>query len=1701
MKSFRKILYLFLIIFTLSFSIDGEKSKVVLDKRYDTAKLKIGVTKLISKELPLEFHAESKKIYGEIDIDENDLVFVSETLDEMPSVSTTNGRKSINNIKKYLTKEIKKSPKFEYQIVEGKSEADKKEGKKYLLIDCKEQLSGVYVYVVEKGSYKVKEVYKGIFKILFKAQSRTKDYGSINLTKAHTLNPSLTTITFDNGELKVNNKKESFAAVIGEYPKKSFYGDLSTLSKPTTRYRVRIKNLDNNSEIIYPSGDPVRLEEPDCNIMRTAKIDLKNKIGEKAGTLEISSSKESENLTLNLELDYPYEDINNKIEIDYGRATLGGNGFEVIHTDSFELHIEKKDNLGFPLPTEGEIVISEREKIWNGISTISVDDKGEVKLNGGNPEHFTFEGEFLKKIEIEKSNFDNKEKILKIDIESRKGTGSGEIELPDLDGKPYTSGEIDVYDVFGKVSGKIRVYSENDSPYLKLDFSNDQGKGFEGAYDIDAKISLKYIGREKDVEDEIFKEDILYFRTVSLKESIPANTRGTLLITDPTELSGADLFINSSGSLDMTPNHFGSKFNPTTQAIVNGILPKSFPSNYNEPGKEGNRVNWGTNYRLRIQGENIPNDYVAYDPHGKEEDRFNYKTGHMTTDQGVLLGEDGWIPLENQKGERVGFIFFSYKEEDKDKQSIKIGFCGTTINNNTGVPDGSSIKLNNSIVSETYRFYYEAELNGKWVTKKIDVLDLVIQSALPNSKAIIDVETPIVYYDYNSSSAMSNVVHNRRVHLLGNEATTLTSSGNKFDKNKDLLGYDWINVTDIPSYEWDRWKKHKITIVQGAENEVIKTTDENGRTNSSTFISGNERKNGHKNQVMFSYDGSDNHLNFGISKYNFEKEEIDVIITHYANNNSSIQSIGSYKIKIPEFKGIHYVNPNYNIKPRQSYIKNHEFNHEIGNNFITIDYGTVGFRDLDTRITEQAGGKGIEIRAFNDVILKSESNPEYIITGAKLYFEDNVSDDGGKTTLFKGENEKATYKMLKLDIPTQETLIPKGRMIILTNEATPTYPLKVGVEVEGSNDKYKYFTQIDDEGVGEGGDNLYINLVENRFLETEIEFENPNLSKIDAGGNETTNINWIKLNKTKYYGGELSTSIGNSDLWGRVKGDIIDIPLKGKNNNDFDLQLKVFQKDNSGKESELLNDLVDNTLKIPIPGTTEKDNRKFIMKYDKGNDYIEFSLNNGYDKDLDKGKEIEFYIRYYDKITDKFLFDQRFKITFKEETIYLGDTTVIFKNPTMLKEGSSENGMIKIFGRGESLGSDNNSDQSFDKEKWWDIQNAIAYPESTSYTLKNIDTNNDYPKNNVKYENNLLNLGLPEIEKELESIFNLTEYFNGKSVERSYSLKLATLEGEKNYRVNLLLEEFDPRYYGKVYSSTVEQNKGEEYREINQVGEGEVDLRKYDPSEKVYIDLKTKYRDYSRYPSIIESLKGKLKVGVENNSDVEILAKDNGKAPVVKGKLVFTKGDINYSEKEIKSIGNGLNLGAEPENYDLRLELEQGEYKKLKPYTTYELFINGDPNIISIGILGNEKLSSKILLDRPLNFRTQGPSIKIIPEILDFGQIKPKEHSEPLITKSAEAKINVIIEDELAEDYITNLEPSAEEIWIREKNASGTVNERGEKLKVRSIAVSKVKQNGISETGKRQDEFKISGVLEIPNKTEPKRAEYGGYVEVTFTYY
>ncbi|MFR8991173.1 MAG: hypothetical protein ACLVH9_08390 [Fusobacterium sp.] len=168
MKNLKNLFLCVILIFmsSLTFS-SNENSKIYLnERRREPAKMTIGVTKLKTKELPMNFDVKNKIIYTELpqELNENDLIYVSETLDEIPSTSTTNGRKSINNIKKYLTKEVKSSSNFNYQIIKGNKENGIEEGKSYLAIKCKRPLKSVYIYVVENGSYKVKNIYRGTFK-------------------------------------------------------------------------------------------------------------------------------------------------------------------------------------------------------------------------------------------------------------------------------------------------------------------------------------------------------------------------------------------------------------------------------------------------------------------------------------------------------------------------------------------------------------------------------------------------------------------------------------------------------------------------------------------------------------------------------------------------------------------------------------------------------------------------------------------------------------------------------------------------------------------------------------------------------------------------------------------------------------------------------------------------------------------------------------------------------------------------------------------------------------------------------------------------------------------------------------------------------------------------------------------------------------------------------------------------------------------------------------------------------------------------------------------------------------------------------------------------------------------------------------------------------------------------------------------------
>ena len=1721
MKIFKKILYLFLILFTLSFSMDGDgdKSKVILNKRRDAAELKIGVTKIISKELPLEFHAGSKKIYGEIDIDENDLVFVSETLDEMPSVSTTNGRKAINNIKKYLTKEIKKSPKFEYQIVEGKSEADKKEGKKYLLIDCKEQLSSVYVYVVEKGSYKVKEVYRGVFRQLLNAQAKDISYGTIHIEKNMFAQDMYRRISYKGGRPVISqlsqgnfDKEDTEASnhikvLNGEYPKKLADGtkyDQNIL--PSVKPYYEIKIYENGVEKV--SSGVLSLKGDKKNEI-DAELSIDSTVANKATKLHIMSNSSSEYLYIDIRQPYPYEEVNYKIAITYGEYATITNEFLDHEAHEFYLTIKPQAKPILPENTKGTLYLKKIKSV--GVikpTLVSFDGKTGTVHDNSIFDYHSFNGEQVKIVNYFDEKYKNtfpeeNENFLRIsytsNAEKDPKTWTKDVKINSQMGIVLDNnslGEVGIYDRYNMHLGNLAVIGENDK-YLSLEFLPiDHYEWVNTHREIISTLTFEYITKIPNGAETLLKKDTLNILMYPIDEVIPPDTFGTLLIRQSSGLSGKDLFIRN-GNFDVEKNADSHTFDKNNVSI-NGELPKIFATNSDEAGN--NWVNIENGFRLIIKTSK-----------GKELKTrdFNYKTGAFKPDNPDLVDHDDWLELYSDSGEHVGYIGISSGGiKDNGKESVTIGFRETYLK--VEQPKEFAWGRNDKGIYEKYEFQYQIELDeGNWVTIKTDVLELIIQRDLSaDEKPKIVLKNPLVYYDYDESSALSNIVHNRRVHLAKDEAKTLNSNGTNFIKNTNLMGEDWIRGENQVDYEWKTLGEHKISINRGTD-EVLKNTYENGGTKSSTFLSGDNtgELSKTKNEVMFSYDGGNKYLNFGLSKYNFDGETLsDIAVTHFENEGGFLKNRHTYVVEIPPFEGIHYVG-NYDIKPRQSYTKNYAYDPTKPNTAtITIDYGTVGFRNLDTRITNQSGGEGIDIRAVKKVKLVSE-NENYVIRGAELFFEkekEGPNDDNGRTSRFKGENERATSAMLKLRIPVQETLIPKGRFKILTDdgEDVDNYPLRVGVTINGKINE-KYYTPIDDEPKGKDGKNLYLNITTNRFVETIIEFENPDLK------NDNQGENWIRLNDSTYAGGVLSREIisedgSTSNLWGRVKGDIIDIPA------DRYPHLKMVLFDEKNNDKPLMEDL--NTLNGKKEFSFGQGKNFIISRENPADNHIRFTLDNGYDPVADANTEIKFYIRYFDTSVEgkeDFLFDQRYIVRFKEKAEYKADTTVIFKNPAMAVDKTNvDNGMINM-SQSISKGNDN-SNTDYDKLEWYKVLNPIeSYPAINLISLTRIEDNekiNDYSRF-LKIEEaggkKVLYFGIPNERAKFEELFG---GYDGSRIEKSFALKFAQ-DNSNSYRLNVVIEKFDPKYFGKVYPTSLENEDYTTYKEINAVGTGKIDLTKSNlqPDNFVYVDLGTYYRDYLRYEALPKTLLNK-ELEVKAEGVVEAVPKNSLYAEKINGELVLSDNgnytNLSVGSKKIEFTADGKNM---PKSYPLKLKLTLEEYKKLKPYTEYEIFFNGEQNVL---IIGADTLKDNIIFDRPLNFNTTGPSLKIETTVLDFGQIKPKEAKEQLIKKEGktETPVRIIMSGEFDSELALQktLVVDKDIIWLKQQSINGGVMKNGGQLRVRDLkAVKHVTETPQTREGQEIiEEYDITGILEVPKDIdESKYGEYIEYLGVTYTFY
>ena len=1765
MRYLKKILFYLMIILTFTISFSNEENRITIyERENEPAKLKIGVTKLITKELAMDFDPEKKIIYCEVpeEVTENDSIYVSETLDEIPSTSTTNGRKTINNINKYLTKDVKANANFNYKVVDVNDEATG-EVKKYLVINCKNPVTSVYLYIVENGTYKMKGLYRGKFAVLNSVKEE-KNYGTIEITenifdrheyRRISATGSNTAIISKLSQFGVKDEEASKHIQVSNYPKRLDNGTkFVTTLHPNPHYKIEIYD-GKTKELLNGKGlDAFKLTGKNKNEIN-ASFTLDNKVANGATKIHFETADSTEKdkkeyYYIDIVQPSPYEEIDYDIVITYGEYYLNKFDKNNREVHKFNLKIKPQVKPILPEGTKGTLYLKNLKK-----DDIAGEDKvifnGEfIKTDNYFVSPTEFRGDKVKILDYSNPNYnamfpEGNENFLRISYKSRANEGrimtwkktikfdsesikNNNINITEQIFKDAEKGENDtglgkavgIYDINGKYLADIIITGngeKGEEKYFDLKFTS---SGWTNLHkEVAGTITFEYV--TKGEKETVLKEDILELFIYPVDEVLPPETHGTLFIKSSAGLPGKDFFIKD-GVLTMDFKD-GEFFEPATTISVNGELPKFFAVN-NKKNELGHWLNLAEDEKLELRitrsskEDTIGTTFEDIEDKGTKE---RYTTGAFNPTGGH---NGGWADLKSNSNKTVGYIYISCGGITDNKDSITLGFREdhTAIKQEANLHWGSRDKG----VYEKFNFDYILKKGKEEKILKTDVLEVIIQREDISTNSTITLANPLVYYDYDSSSAISNIVHNRRVHISSETPKTLSKDGANFIKNRDLDGNEWIETKNISDYEWERLGKHKLSITRGAD-EVIKNTDEFGKTQSSTYLSGDNSTNGNKNEIMFSYDGGNKYLNFGVSKYNFEKETIsNVVITHFNGEGKYLEERQVYTIEIPKFEGIHYMG-NYDISPRESYTKDYVYNQDLSNKKpVIIDYGRIGFRNLDTRITNQSGGEGIDFRATRKVKLVSEDGT-YVIKGAELYFEKEETDDNNKTTLFKGENEKATSAMLKLKIPAQETLIPKGRFTILTDDETNPekdnkIPVRIGITV-GTN-KEDYYTYIDGTKKGQPNDeNLYLNITTNRYIETTIEFENPALT--------TEGNRWVRLNKSDYPFGELTKPIGDSLLWGRVRGEVIDIPVEHNGKKYDNLILKVFQENPDGSESQPI-ELTNSQVNFAIPA---EPNKNFVMRYNKGDNFIEFSLDKGYDNNIKNREDIVFYIRYIDgsKEEDKgFLFDQKYIVKFKEKVEYKGDITVRFKNPSMAKIdiNNEVKGIIDLITKSYVTGG--NHDTTIDSIDWVDIgisQDTINKIKEDftgdNYTLTNIENGNNAKDLIIQLDKNQLKIALPN--DRFSDVFG-ESYDGKKEIDTSFQLQFANSNenNSKAYRLNIIIDKFDPKYYGKVFQAIDDTSEDPDkdkngkytYKELNNIGDGAINLTETNvkPDGFVYVDLNTSYRDYLRYKALPTVLLkgGDLKITLPK--DVEAIPRNSNYAKPVKGDIVLldeTDPKNKYKdEKEVDPTKDGTNI---PKNYPLKLKLSLVEYQKLRPYTKYEIYKNGNYNVLTIGA---NNLEDNIIMDKPLNFYANGPILEIINGILDFGKIVPENLPNKLNsisgTTNQKATINTDNKRESRSITITlnpldnnlgnitrDLELEGDVTWIKQLSVSGQPMENGGTLKVRDLAVEKSSTTEGTEATNQTvvETYDVSGILEVPKNIE--RSKYGSYEGTIILHY
>ena len=344
----------------LSSGVLGDNGNNIIEtKRKGPGKVKIGVHKLKTKELNLDFNKESKIIYGELPNYKGEMVFVSEKLDEIPSIKTAQGKRIINKIKTIKINNPIKTGKFTYEIINNKDN-----NKNYIKITTDSYLEGVYIYILENGTYKIKEIYKGKFKDIDGLKNNYDDSKSRHF--------------------KINFDKDRNGAVrLGRYTltEEGVYnpkGQLASYIKLDGNFKEVKNNLQGKvDKIKIYLGDLVK----EYNLKNREKFEGVIDVPRTGGEVKFLGDKNSP--YLNFELMKWDKGFNETFVIEYIKTV--GIQEEIIQRDYIELSLpEKIKTNSVNIRMENPLVIGENQ----GIGLVESNEKI-LKTYGSNKKELT----------------------------------------------------------------------------------------------------------------------------------------------------------------------------------------------------------------------------------------------------------------------------------------------------------------------------------------------------------------------------------------------------------------------------------------------------------------------------------------------------------------------------------------------------------------------------------------------------------------------------------------------------------------------------------------------------------------------------------------------------------------------------------------------------------------------------------------------------------------------------------------------------------------------------------------------------------------------------------------------------------------------------------------------------------------------------------------------------------------------------------------------------------------------------------------------------------------------------------------------------------------------------------------------------------------------------------------------------------------